>query len=123
MRGTRSDSEPLSGRLAARLCWARVIAQLSHHGEVCTSSLQSILQRSNEIRGLALASPIGMSPVSVSSASVPVFCINLDRSPHRLHDMFTEFKRVGVRGCRLPAIDGRHRVVQWSPANPYHQQL
>eukprot|EP00439_Symbiodinium_sp_Y106_P026100 s2399_g3.t1 len=59
-----------------------------------------------------------------SGRDIPVFVVNLDRSPHRLEEMRREVQRCGVLCARrFAATDGRHRVVRRSQCEPYTRDL
>ncbi|CAE7263899.1 Lrguk, partial [Symbiodinium necroappetens] len=63
------------------------------------------------------------SSLAKSGPDIPVFVVNLDRSPHRLEEMRREVQRCNLRARRFAATDGRHRVVRRSQCEPYTRDL
>lgn len=138
VRGTRGDledeeDEPVSGREAARIACSRALAVLVDLARPQSQGLEPLVKLASRVRWRALQEKpfIGRTALSnrqvvdaaPAAAEVPVLCLNLDRSPHRLGDMAAQFRRAAVPGRRFPATDGRHRVVRRSTARPYQRDL
>ncbi|CAK9015568.1 unnamed protein product [Durusdinium trenchii] len=118
-----------SARSAARLASALVLS--SEGVSLATSRTRKLLGKlrraATDLRKRTTDVLPFMGPMALSmpnnAPQIPVFVVNLDRSPHRLKDMRHEVQRCGLRARRMAATDGRHRVVRRSRARPYLRDL
>ncbi|CAE7364424.1 Lrguk [Symbiodinium natans] len=125
MEDLPAGPEP-SARAMARISLALAHAQRPHELllKKFRAAAERLYQRVTE--ELPLQEDIGLSKPSALATSVPdipVFVVNLDRSPHRLEDMRREARRCNLRARRFAATDGRHRVVRRSQCEPYTRDL